>query len=533
MSDRKALRIVAATASSLGHDPQELILNAESIRQARACYRSQLAAEVKTSFVSDTPLTVHWDGKILPDCDGTRVDRLAIVVSGHGVQKLIGVPKLTRGTGEATASAVAEALDDWGLAERIVAMSFDTTASNTGALAGACTLLEQKLGRRLLSLACRHHVHELVLEKAFSICMKTPSSGPDIGVFNRLKERWVSIDQSQPVPPTPDELPPSLRSKRDSLLQEWVALFSSSHPRDDYKEMLELFIVLLGGEGGIPKVKFRRPGAMHRARWMARAIYAAKITLFAVQLGQLYSSRELSNFRRFTFFVAEVYVTRWFEAPVAAFAPANDLKLVTDLRDFHDAEIGKACMKTFSRHLWYLSEPLVAMSLFDHRLPTAEKKALAEAMQREGSDEPPKRATVSDALLDSSTVASFGSQASSALLDAVGAERAFLSKDPEEWPSDEGFVMASRRVASLRVTNDTAERGVALIQSFNLNLTKNEDQRQYLLQVVERHRQEQPGTSKSSLPRPSGSCIAEAHAEAEVATDSKWHTRLRERKDAC
>ena len=80
VSDRKALRIVAATASSLGHDPNELLLNAESIRQARACYRSQLAAEVKTTFVSDTPLTVHWDGKILPDCDGTRGDRLAIVV---------------------------------------------------------------------------------------------------------------------------------------------------------------------------------------------------------------------------------------------------------------------------------------------------------------------------------------------------------------------------------------------------------------------------------------------------------------------
>ena len=92
VSDRKALRIVAATASSLGHDPNELLLNAESIRQAPACYRSQLAAEVKTTFISDTPLTVHWDRKILSDCDSTRVDRLAIVVSGDGVQELIALP---------------------------------------------------------------------------------------------------------------------------------------------------------------------------------------------------------------------------------------------------------------------------------------------------------------------------------------------------------------------------------------------------------------------------------------------------------
>ncbi|KAG0714515.1 hypothetical protein GWK47_013992 [Chionoecetes opilio] len=122
---------------------------------------------------------------------------------------------------------------------------------------------------------------------------------------------------------------------------------------------------------------------------------------------------------------------------------------------------------------------------FDHRLPTAEKKALAEAMQREeGSEEPPKLITVSDARLASSTLASFGSQASGVLLDTVRAKRAFLSKEPEEWPSDTGFVAASRRVASLHVTNDTAERGVALFQSFNLSLTKNEHQRQFLLQVL-------------------------------------------------
>ena len=142
--------------------------------------------------------------------------------------------------------------------------------------------------------------------------------------------------------------------------------------------MLELFIVLLGGMGDIPKVKFRRPDALQRARWMARAIYAAKMTLFAAQLEELCSPRELSSLRLFTFFVAEVYVTRWFEAPMATFAPAKDLALAADLRDFHDPEIGKACVKTFSRHFWYL-----AMALFDHRLPAAEKKALAEAMQQE------------------------------------------------------------------------------------------------------------------------------------------------------
>ncbi|KAG0719361.1 hypothetical protein GWK47_050637 [Chionoecetes opilio] len=51
VSSRQALRIVAATASSLGHDPQELVLNPESIRQARAKYRSTLAKDIKETSV--------------------------------------------------------------------------------------------------------------------------------------------------------------------------------------------------------------------------------------------------------------------------------------------------------------------------------------------------------------------------------------------------------------------------------------------------------------------------------------------------
>ena len=66
VSDRKKLRIIIATVTSLGHNPQELILSTKGTRQARTSDRSQLAAEFKTTFVSDTPLTVHWDRKIFP-----------------------------------------------------------------------------------------------------------------------------------------------------------------------------------------------------------------------------------------------------------------------------------------------------------------------------------------------------------------------------------------------------------------------------------------------------------------------------------
>ena len=47
--------------------------------------------------------------------------------------------------------------------------------------------------------------------------------------------------------------------------------------------------------------------------------------------------------------------------------------------------------------------------------------------------------------------------------------------------------------------NDNAERGVALVQSYNRLLTKDEEQLQFLLQVVSEHRRVYPDTLKKKL----------------------------------
>ena len=96
-----------------------------------------------------------------------HVDRLPILLSGPNIDKLLGVPKLTSGTGEQQANAVVDALQEWGVSEAVVSMYFDTTAANTGRRSGTCILLEQKLGRDLLHLACCDHIMEIILAAAF------------------------------------------------------------------------------------------------------------------------------------------------------------------------------------------------------------------------------------------------------------------------------------------------------------------------------------------------------------------------------
>src|SRR6218665_1949571 len=70
----------------------------------------------------------------------------------------------------------------------------------------------------------------------------------------------------------------------------------------------------------------------------------------------------------------------------------------------------------------------------------------------------------------------------------LGISQEFLQADPSEWECDTEYKRSQRLVQSLRVVNDLAERGVALIQEFNSTLTRDEEQKQYLLQVIEDHR---------------------------------------------
>jgi len=50
------------------------------------------------------------------------------------------------------------------------------------------------------------------------------------------------------------------------------------HAREDYKEFLSLAALMVGLETSNNSA-IRKPGALHRARWMAKAIYSMKIVL--------------------------------------------------------------------------------------------------------------------------------------------------------------------------------------------------------------------------------------------------------------
>jgi len=67
-------------------------------------------------------------------------------------------------------------------------------------------------------------------------------------------------------------------------------------------------------------------------------------------------------------------------------------------------------------------------------------------------------------------------------------DSSILSLPPGQWNDVETYQAAKCRIQHLRVVNDTAERGVKLFEEYNTLLTKDEEEKQFLLQVVEANR---------------------------------------------
>ena len=116
VSNRSAPYVVAVVIRSLGHDPEDFSVNRESIRKARLQNRESAASNIRDEFNPQVPLTVHWDGKLLPDISPSaahhKVERIAVMVSGKEVLKLLAVPKIPDSTGNSQAEAVCQTLQE-------------------------------------------------------------------------------------------------------------------------------------------------------------------------------------------------------------------------------------------------------------------------------------------------------------------------------------------------------------------------------------------------------------------------------------
>src|SRR6185436_16151702 len=123
------------------------------------------------------------------------------------------------------------------------------------------------------------HSHELIVAQVFHVLLEPGTAGPKIKLFERFAENWSRIDRETYESGVIEEsVSIRLEPVRDDLVSFLHCQLLEHQPRDDYKELLHLALVFLGAP--TKGVRITAPGAMHRARWMAKLIYCLKIYLF-------------------------------------------------------------------------------------------------------------------------------------------------------------------------------------------------------------------------------------------------------------
>ena len=73
----------------------------------------------------------------------------------------------------------------------------------------------------------------------------------------------------------------------------------------------------------------------------------------------------------------------------------------------------------------------------------------------------------------------------------------FLSHDVSLWSEDPDFLKFKEVAVHLKVVNDAAERGVKLLSDYLNILTRDDEQRDKILQVVQYHRKKMKKGDKS------------------------------------
>ncbi|XP_076667937.1 uncharacterized protein LOC143368764 [Andrena cerasifolii] len=378
---------------------------------------------------------------MLPSATKTEhTDRLPVIITYDNMEKLFGIPAIPNSSGNEQASAIYNLLQDWDLKDNVQTLCCDTTSSNTGRFQGACVLLEQMIGCDLLYLPCRHHIYEIILKSVFEEKL-FKSTSPEIPLFKKFRKAWTNIDQLKFKSSTEDSYVSGKLQDIHEKLDFWLYNIEQKQPREDYKEFLELMVVFL--RGSHPRGNtFRVPGAFHHARWMAKAIYILKY---------IYSAKNLSK------------------------VPSKFI------------------------HLWYLAPENVALSFFDDTIPLDIKERMIVALKKAKPKDSVKKVSILPENVKhyvEINIDSFISIETKFFFNRYNIPTDFLEKDLSLWANDISYQKGLQIAIHLKVVNDTAERGVKLISEYNNLLIKNEEEKQYILQIIEDYRRYYPNVKK-------------------------------------
>lgn len=160
--------------------------------------------------------------------------------------------------------------------------------------------------------------------------------------------------------------------------------------------------------------------------------------------------------------------------------------------------IANLALKTFSRHLWYISDIALGFSFFDPRHTEGTLMKMTAALKHPGDQRNLFR-NVSLDCEENLDVTKMVSEYTLKFFDIIGVGSSFLDMHPSYWPKNENYKRIKAIVENISVVNDPAERAIGLIKTVNNTLTKDQVQQNELVQVVEQRNKTYKNNTKGVI----------------------------------
>ena len=147
--------------------------------------------------------------------------------------------------------------------------------------------------------------------------------------------------------------------------------------------------------------------------------------------------------------------------------------------------------------MWYIRLTLAVFRLFSDHMTVGQDFEISRKLLKTPSSEEREDSVL---VLDGDAeFVDLIDESSRLLLNLVpSGESTWLEKPHEEWVGDESDQRFKAVVASIKTTNDVAERGIGMLKD-SADSVRKPAQFKWLLQAVERHSAQLPTLSKAAL----------------------------------
>ncbi|KAG0728863.1 hypothetical protein GWK47_031607 [Chionoecetes opilio] len=133
---------------------------------------------------------------------------------------------------------------------------------------------------------------------------------------------------------------------------------------------------------------------------------------------------------------------------ISAYSAKNDPDFITDVKRICDDGVASVTEHALRRHLWYLSQNLIGLAIFDDRISPGQKAEMVEGMKRPSTTKNPRRPESNTPINLNRPLFAFCSVWSMQVLKSLqeASKPTFLELSPETWNTDSCFKCAKNEL---------------------------------------------------------------------------------------